>query len=169
MDPPTERAHAANRTPGSDGADTITEARKKQQRSVSANIITYYDSLTHDPSCSLLEHEVVIDDDVDMGSVARSLAGMSGGAVIAQDPSSSNYGGLCEDTQGGVPDDVSQSTLTVDTRAEQHALGASRIGNSAVLLSSCLAPPKNKGGRPKGLKNTKYILISEHETNTAWR
>ena len=99
-----------------------------------------------------------------MGSVARSLAGMSGGAVIAQDPSSSNYGGLCEDTQDGVPDDVSQSTLTVDTRAEQHALGASRIGNSAVLLSSCLAPPKNKGGRPKGLKNTKYILISEHET-----
>ena len=55
----------------------------------------------------LFEHEDVIDGCIDMGFVARALATMASGAVIAQDPSSSNDGGLCEDTKGGIPDDAS--------------------------------------------------------------
>ena len=57
MDQSTELVHTANRTPGADGAEVTTEARKKQQRQVSAYVhsSSFYDSFTFSrPLCPQL-------------------------------------------------------------------------------------------------------------------
>lgn len=57
MDQSTELVHTANRTPGADGAEATTEARKKQQRQVSAYVhsSSFYDSFTFSrPLCPQL-------------------------------------------------------------------------------------------------------------------